>query len=205
MITTPVKFRSHCLFICLLLLATGSQVRATTWLSVQGDLGKVSFDEDALGGSVSHIGLTLALAFDENYEFGFSYSGNLDNPSLDDDNAVDADEVSTSAKLLYLRRNWDLSDKTTAFALLGYAQLDIKAEDVTNSPSLSCFLVLAGCFDFSRDSVYENDESGYAWGIGIQYMVGHSKYLMLQYLDYSLDGFDFSGVFLSLRKTFIFN
>ncbi|MDH3386806.1 MAG: porin family protein [Gammaproteobacteria bacterium] len=184
----------------LLLLACSANVRAQaeTGFIFEFDFSKAFFEEEVFGGDTAHLGLTLAYGLNPDYEIGLSISDNfLFNASLDRGPELgNAEDLLTNSTLLYLRRNWRISDNTTPFIMLGYAQVELKSERIS-----ACLLFCGDLIVTSTHTTYRSKDSGYAWGLGIQRNMRDNKAWSLRYVDYTSSDFEFTGVHLGFRTT----
>ncbi|MCP4288688.1 MAG: porin family protein [Gammaproteobacteria bacterium] len=169
-------------------------------IAIEFDLSKIYFEDEVFRGDTAHLGLSLAYAINPAYEIGYSYSDNLFfTPSLDGGPELDElEDMETEVNLLYLRRYWKVGDKTSVFGQIGYAKTEIKTEFITSV----CLFFCGGIATFDSSTTYRNEQSGFAWGIGMQQRLSNVTYWSLRYIDYSSSGLDFSGIHLGFRQTF---
>jgi len=166
---------------------------------IEFDLSKIYFEEEVFRGDTAHVGLSLAYAFNPFYEIGYSFSDNMIfSASLDGGPELDElEDIETKTELLYLRRYWTVGDNTTVFGLIGYARTEIRSE-ITSV----CFFFCGGFATFDSRTTYRNQQSGTAWGIGVQQRLSKVTYWSLRYIDYSESSLDFSGLHLGFRQNF---
>jgi len=163
------------------------------------DFSRVNFAGDTFKGDTAHFGLTLAYAPNADYEIGLTYTDNfLFSPSIDEGpNLAELEDVETKSKLLYLRRNWHATEKTTGFVLIGYAKTEIKSKQDS-----VCFFFCGEFIDVNTRVTSNNKESGLAWGAGIEWQRTRNRKVSLKYIDYSDSDFEFTGLHLGFRTIF---
>lgn len=204
-VLNPVKSRHYfhlCKLAPVLLLAFFSSrlaAQSEQGIIIEFDLSKIYFEEEVFRGDTAHVGLSLAYAFNPSYEIGYSASDNMIfSASLDGGAELDElEDVETETRLLYLRRYWNVGDRTTVFGLIGYARTEIRSE-ITSV----CFFFCGGFATLDSRTTYRNEKSGIAWGIGVQQRLSNVTYWSLRYIDYSDSGLDFSGLHLGFRQEF---
>ena len=190
-------------FFVLLLFCINTTAEAELAWVLEGDLSRITFEDDKFSGTASHVGLTAALVFDSRYEVGITFNDSfLFSPSLNKGSeALDDDDLLTDVNMLYLQRNWLITDKITGFALLGYSEIEIESEDIRSN----CLIPLTCSDPITVTTTYRNEESGLAWGIGIRRVTENNYYLSLRYVDYSNGDIDLSGLHFGLGVDRIFD
>lgn len=164
------------------------------------NLSRADFDDETFAGNINLWGYTLALGLNSRYEIGYSYLTNTHilgdwDPSLNEGPEIASNEdFDISSILIYLRRNWLIEDRLGVFALIGYSKVEIETHLVE-----ACFFVCGELIKTSKGEItYANQQSGFAWGVGIQWQTGPSSAWTLRYVDQSVSDFEFRTIRLDL-------
>ena len=183
-------------FFVLLLTCTNTTAEAELAWVLEGDLSRITFEDDKFSGNTPHVGLTAALVFESQYEIGFTTNSSfLFSPSLGKgSDQINDEDLFTEVNMLYLQRNWLITNKITGFALLGYSEIEIRSEDIRSN----CLVPLTCPDPITVTTTYRNEESGLAWGIGIRRRTDNNNYMSLKYVDYSNGDIDLSGLHFGL-------
>ncbi len=192
----PLKIQLWLSFFLSLLTSTNGAAETDLAWVLEGDLSKISFEEEKFGGNASHVGLTFALVINSYYEVGFTANNSLIfSPSLKKgSNQLNDDDLITSASMFFVQRNWFFTDHVTGFALLGYADLEVETEDIQSG----CIFVI-NC-PTTVTTTYQNKDSGLAWGLGLRHKTGDDYFLSLKYVNYADGDFELSGWHIGFGK-----
>ena len=199
-ISETKKSKLWLVFFASLLTCTNTMAEAEIEWVLEGDLSRITFEDEIFSGNTPHVGLTVALVFESQYEIGFTTNGSfLFTPSLSKgSDQLNDDDLFTEVNMLYLQRNWLITDKITGLALLGYSEIEIESEDIQSN----CLILFTCSNPVTSTTTYRNKESGFAWGIGIRRETESNYYLSLKYVDYSNGDIDFSGLHFGLGIVF---
>jgi len=164
------------------------------------NLSRADFDDETFAGNINLWGFTLALGLDSRYEIGYSYLTNTHlfgdwEPSLDEGPELASyEDFDISSKLIYLRRDWLIEDRLGVFALIGYSKIEIETHLVE-----TCFFVCGELIKVSEGEItYANHQSGFGWGVGIQWQISRFGAWTLRYVDQSRGDFEFRSIRLDL-------
>ena len=176
------------------------------------NFGRVDFDDGTFSGDGNVAGFTVGASVDSRYEIGFKYSGSspaeflfddmfYSEPSFDSGRELGTfEDAYLRSQLLYLRGDWPFGKTVSASLLLGYSRIELEIENA----SFDCgplFPLVPLCLDEDGPDIetsYRSKESGVAWGAGLHWRRSSYTYISLEYVDQSVDDFDFSGIFLGL-------
>ena len=145
------------------------------------ELPFISYSDNNTSGSPTNFGYTLAISFLSLFEVGYAVNKDRGNGLFDSKKA--------SATLLYARANLPLSEKITGFVLVGNSKTEVKVNPV-------CF------FSCGNITNYRHQESGAAWGAGLQWQIEPDVFWSLKYIDYSNGSLDFTGIHFGFRVQF---
>jgi len=160
-------------------------------------LSRLAFDDGNLSGRTFLWGLAVGVTVYSHYEIAYSYHDVLPLVSPDLDEPAELGEfeyLHIGIQMLSLRRNWRVTDTTTAFALVGYSKIKVEIDQLS--------LCTYCGFTINSEGNYRSKLSGPAWGVGLQWKTSSNGYRSLKYMDYSERGFEFRGVHLNFGTYF---
>ena len=180
-------------FLLIVQTAPSSPARAEGSIVWETTLTQFAFDDPVYSGTSPHLGITLGIAPNPDWEFGYTYETNLlFSPSIDGPDPDDS--VSTRTQLLFAKRYWRLNPKTHFYAMLGGHQTEI--ETTAGAICLFCPGLI------STRTTYDGKAEGIAWGLGVQWINSNRRNLSLRYIDYGSDDGEFSSLSLVFHAGF---
>jgi len=142
------------------------QVKAKTLPSQPGGngfveigLSRLAFDDGNLSGRTFLWGVAVGGTVYSHYEIAYSFNDVLPlvSPDLDEPAELGTGEfLHIKMQKLSLRRNWRVSDTTTAFALVGYSKIKVEIDHLS--------LCTYCGFTVNSEGTYRSKLSGPAWG-----------------------------------------
>ncbi len=164
------------------------------------NLSRAEFDDETFAGNINLWGFTFAHGLDSRYEIGYSYLTNTGfwsdwDPSLDQGPEIASyEDFDISSSLIYLRRDWPIEGRLGVFALIGYSEVEIETHLID-----TCYFTCGELIKVSKgDITYANQQSGFGWGVGIQWQIGRFGAWTLRYVDQSSGDFEFRSIRLDL-------